>query len=288
MLYSKTKVRAGILFFFVLINTGIYYGVYFESRDDLLTVAFLDIGQGDAIFIEAPNGNQVIIDGGPNGKILSELAKLLPLYDRSIDMLVVTNPDKDHYAGFIDLLKSYEVSEVLEPGTLTPTETYKVLQKSIKEHNIPDVLARRGMKIILDEEADAYIYILFPDRDVSGLKTNDGSIVARLVYGNTSVMLTGDSPQSIENYLSTIDGKNLKSDVLKVGHHGSRTSTGEQFLGYVDPTYAVISDGKGNSYGHPHQETLDNLARFDVKVFRTDELGTVIMKSNGEKIVFNK
>jgi competence protein ComEC len=142
------------------------------------------------------------------------------------------------------------------------------------------------MKVILDDEAGVYINILFPDRDASGMKTNDGSIVARLVYGNTSVMLTGDSPQPIENYLTSVDGKNLKSDVLKVGHHGSRTSTGVQFLGFVEPTYAVISDGKGNSYGHPHKETLDTLNKFNVKVFRTDELGTIVMKSDGEKVVF--
>jgi competence protein ComEC len=286
MFRSRTTLRFGILSLFVFVNTLIYYGVYFESRGDLLTVAFLDIGQGDAIYIEAPNGNQVIFDGGPNGKLLTELGKILPFYDRSIDMLVVTNPDKDHYAGFIDLLKSYSVGSVLEPGTIPGTQTYKILEDSINSHHVPDTLARRGMKVILDDEAGVYINILFPDRDASGMKTNDGSIVARLVYGNTSVMLTGDSPQPIENYLTDTLGKNLKSDVLKVGHHGSRTSTGMQFLGYVEPTYAVISDGKGNSYGHPHKETLDNLEKFNVKVFRTDQLGTIVMKSDGEKVVF--
>lgn len=286
MFHSKAKLRISILSILLLINVLIYYAVYFESRDRTLTVAFLDVGQGDSIYIQAPNGNQIIFDGGPNSKILSELSKLMPFYDRSIDMLIITNPDKDHYAGFIDLLRRYSIGSVLESGTETSTETYEMLEASIKAYNIPDRLAQRGMRIILDDETGVYIDVFFPDRDVSGMKTNDGSIVARLVYGKTSVMLTGDSPQSIENYLTDVFGKNLKSDVLKVGHHGSRTSTGELFLGYVAPAFAVISDGKGNSYGHPHQETLDNLAKFDVKVFRTDELGTIVMKSDGEKVVF--
>jgi competence protein ComEC len=286
MFKSQRNTRAVILFVLLGINVGIYYTIHFESRDNLLTVAFLDIGQGDSIYIEAPNGNQVIFDGGPNGKLLAELGKILPFYDRSIDMLVVTNPDKDHYGGFIDLLRSYRVDKVLEPGTKSSTETYRMLKASIKAHNIPNILARRGMKIILDDDPYIHIDVLFPDRDVSGMKTNPGSIVAKLVYGNTSVMLTGDSPQEIESYLTAIDGKNLRSDVLKVGHHGSRTSTGVAFLGFVAPTYAVISDGKGNTYGHPHKETLDNLAKFNVKVLRTDELGTVLMKSDGENIIF--
>ncbi|MES2087735.1 MAG: ComEC/Rec2 family competence protein [Patescibacteria group bacterium] len=244
----------------------------------------LDIGQGDAIFIEAPNGNQMLIDGGPPKTVLSALRKVMPFYDRSIDMLMVTNPDADHMAGFIDVLKSFKVGEVIEPGTNSPSATYAELERTIKEKKVPQVVARRGEIIWLDKKAGVGFYVLFPDRDILGLATNDGSIVGRLVYGNTSVMFTGDSPSNIEHYLVALDGEKLKSDVLKVGHHGSRTSTSEEFVGVVDPTMAIISDGKDNKYGHPHQETLDTLEKFGVKVFRTDQVGTIILKSDGETI----
>ena len=271
----------GVLLFF---NFFVWQAVFAEERRGELLVAFLDIGQGDAIYIEAPNGNQMIIDGGPNGKILEELSKVMPPYDHSIDMIVVTNPDADHYAGFIDVLKNYDVAKIMEPGTVSDTATYEVFEKAVGDEGSEKIFARRGMNIKLSE--DVSFNILFPDRNVSESKINDGSIIGKLTYGNTSVMFTGDTTKKIENYLVGLDGKNLKSDVLKVAHHGSRTSTSENFVGFASPLYAVISDGKNNRYGHPHQETLDTLQKFGVKTFRTDQVGTVRMISDGEKILF--
>ena len=295
----KLIVRAAI-FLLVLGNGLAWYFIVSENRGDTLTVAFLDIGQGDSIFIEAPNGNQIIFDGGPNGKILTELSKVMPFYDRSIDMIVVTNPDKDHFAGFIDLLDRYKISKIMEPGTKSNTSTYlefeKAVEKQVKDgkgrgkngsDKVEKILARRGMRITLDRERAIYIDILFPDRDVSYLKTNDGSIIARLVYADTSVMLTGDAPQKTEDRVVELGGvqgapsTSLKSDILKVGHHGSRTSTGEKFVEKMAPKYAVISSGKNNKYDHPHLETLETLKKFHVTVLRTDERGTIVMKSDG-------
>ncbi len=284
----RQNLRSSLFVSLLIATIFIWYAVVREDRQGVLTIAFLDIGQGDAIYIEAPNGNQMLIDGGPPKNILSALRKVMPFYDRSIDMLLVTNPDADHMAGFIDVLSRYKVSEVVEPGTDSPSATYSELEKTINAHLVPKVVARRGQTIWLDKKHGVGFHILFPDRDVLGLATNDGSIVGRLVYGNTSVMFTGDSPSQIERYLISLDGKNLKSDILKVGHHGSRTSTSEEFVGFVSPITAVISDGKGNKYGHPHQETLDTLNKFGVKIFRTDQVGTVVMKSDGESIQFNK
>ncbi|MBI2475913.1 MAG: MBL fold metallo-hydrolase [Candidatus Taylorbacteria bacterium] len=266
----------------------IWYAVIREDRGGILKIAFLDIGQGDAIYIEAPNGNQMLIDGGPPRTVLSALRKVMPFYDRSIDMLLVTNPDKDHMGGFVDVLKSFKVGEVVEPGTQSPSATYAELEKTIAEKSVPKILAERGQTIWLDKKHGVGFHVLFPDRDVSGLATNNGSIVGRLVYGNTSVMFTGDAPDNIEHYLVLLDGKKLKSDVLKVGHHGSRTSTSEEFVGFISPTDAVISDGLHNKYGHPHQETLATLAQFGVKVFRTDQLGTIVMKTDGENLTVLK
>ena len=264
----------------------IWYAVIREDRQGILTIAFLDVGQGDAIYIEAPNGNQMLIDGGPPKAILSALRKVMPFYDRSIDMLLVTDPDKDHIAGFIDVLANFKVNAVVEPGTDSPTAIYTELERTIAEKKLPKILVHRGQIIWLDKKNSIGFQILFPDRDISGLGTNDGSIVGKLIYGNTSVMFTGDSPEKIERYLALLDGAKLKSDVLKVGHHGSRTSTSEEFVGFVAPTYAVISDGKGNNYGHPHQETLATLQKFGVKFFRTDALGTIVMSSDGNLVNF--
>lgn len=280
----RKNAHSYILVILFAVTVFIWYAVIQEDRQGILTVAFLDIGQGDAIFVEAPNGNQMLIDGGPPKTVLSALRKVMPFYDRSIDMIMVTNPDKDHMAGFIDVLESYKVGAVVEPGTSGASAEYKALEGLVREERAIKTIARRGQIVWLDKKHEVGFQILFPDRDISGVGTNDGSIVGRLFYGNTSVMFTGDSPQNVEQYLVYLDSKNLKSDVLKVGHHGSRTSTSEEFVGFVSPTYAVISDGKGNSYGHPHRETLDTLEKFGVKVFRTDKLGTVIMKSDGESI----
>jgi len=156
----------------------------------------------------------------------------------------------------------------------------------MKKQNIPDILAKKGMK--LDIGGGAFIDILFPDRDVSVWATNDGSTVARLHYGNTSIMLTGDSTMKTEKIiLSENSPAQLKSTVLKVGHHGSRTSTSGEFMKAVSPSYALISDSKDNNYGHPHQETLDTLTQFGAKIFRTDLLGTIIIKSDSQNVSFS-
>ncbi|MCR4334469.1 MAG: MBL fold metallo-hydrolase [Patescibacteria group bacterium] len=245
----------------------------------------MDVGQGDSIFIEAPNGNSIIIDGGPSRAILSELGKLLPFYDRSIDMLIVTNPDKDHLAGFIDVLKNYKVGEVLEPGTHSDTVIYTELEKTIADKKVLKEIAHRGMKIILDEEYGIYLDILFPDRDVSQWTSNDGSIVAKLVYGNTSYLLMGDATKKTENIVMSNESPDaLKSDVLKLGHHGSKTSSGYDFVKIVSPYYAVISAGFHNRYGHPNKETMNTLTKLHISSLITFKLGTIVTESDGSRV----
>ncbi len=284
------KVRENLHWYvlgFLLVTTLlVWYVVASEDRGGRLTVAFLNIGQGDAIFIESPTGVQMMIDGGGGPIVLRELGKVMPFYDRTIDMLMVSNPDKDHMAGFLDVLDAYKVTSVIEPGTTGASAEYKTLEEKIEKEKAIKITALRGQRI--DLGGGAYFIVLFPDREVPGLATNDGSLVGRLVYGNTSIMFTGDAPQNIEEYLDSLGGKNLHSDVLKVGHHGSRTSTSQEFVGYVSPTYAVISSGKDNSYGHPHQETLDTLNQFGVQTFRTDISGRIVMESDGETIQIKK
>jgi competence protein ComEC len=177
-------------------------------------------------------------------------------------------------------LDRYSVGAFMEAGTDASTNPLWVeLKKKVAEKHIPDILARRGQRIDLGD--GAYIDVLFPDRDVTGLAHNDGSIVAKLVYGKTSVMLTGDSTQIIEKYLVGLDPASLDSDILKVGHHGSKTSTSPEFVQAVVPQFAVVSSGKKNMYGHPNQETLDTLEKNHVQFFDTCTMGMISFESDG-------
>ena len=282
MNFIRTYIGPLTIGLFIFINIFIWSAVFAQERDSILTVAFLDVGQGDAIFIEAPNGNQMLVDGGPNAAVLRELSRMMPFSDRSIDVVVATHPDKDHIAGLIDVFKRYDVAMYLDSGVTHDTGEYKTLLEAVEREGIAATLARRSMNIVLDGERGVYVEILFPDRDVSNVESNLGSIVMKLVYGETEVMLTGDSPKSIEKYLVSIDGNNLKSDILKAGHHGSKTSSRESFVGFVNPEYVIISAGKDNRYSHPHQEVLDIFERFNIETIHTADVGTIIFTSDGD------
>lgn len=278
---SFKNFRPYVLGTLLLVAIFVWHITILENVSDKLIVSVLNIGQGDAIFVSSSAGAQALVDGGPDRKILSELGKEMPFFDRSIDILMVSNPDKDHIAGFIDVLKNYKVKLVVVPGTVPNTEIFKTLLSTIRQTGAELFLAWRGEKIWLDD--DTHFEILFPDRDVSSLDTNTGSIVAKLVSGQTSMLFTGDSPSGVLDYLTKIDGEHLKSDILKVAHHGSRNSLSLPFFGYVNPRFGVISVGAGNSYGHPHKEILDVLSQFGTETLRTDLLGTVRFFSDGEK-----
>lgn len=242
------------------------YVLFNELRFGQLTVSFLDVGQGDAIYIDSPIGNHVLIDAGPGNVVLRRLGGEMPFYDRRIDLIVETHPDLDHAGGIPGILARYDVGGMMR------------IEKKEAE-DIPVVIAKRGQ--VVDLGGGASLKILFPDRYIEGGDTNTKSIVSELVYGQTKVLMTADEPQAVENYLADIDGANLRADILKVGHHGSKTSTSDALLGYVKPAMAIISVGKDNKYGHPNQETLDKLKRFDIPYMRTDEEGTIRFASDG-------
>ena len=276
----RTYWRIFVLAVLCILTVFVFY-LAFKPQQNILRVAFLDIGQGDAIFIESPDGNQIIFDGGPGSALVRVVAGQMSLFDRHIDMIVVTNPDKDHFEGFIPLLSRYAVGALVDTGVdSSDNPLYKELEKEIEKRNIPVVPARTGQRIILG--GGAYIDIIFPDQDVSQLSHNDASLVARLVYGDTSVLLTGDTTKNMEHYIVSRYGDFLKADILKVAHHGSKTSSEDVFVKAVNPDIAVISAGKGNSYGHPHKEVLDVLEDNDIDVLITAEEGTIVFESDGK------
>ena len=271
LMVSILCVAAGVL----------WYNLKEAQRPRSLHIAFLNIGQGDSIYIESPTGTQVIVDGGPDSSLLRELTSVMNPFDRTLDAIIVTNPDQDHFAGFIPLLGRYSVGEELEPGTVKTTLTYKALVSALTENKVPRVLAKRGM--ILDLGGGAALQVLYPDRDVSHLAPNDGSVVMKLIYGKTSVMLMGDATAKVEAHLISLGTTTLSSDILKLGHHGSKTSSSENWLQAVRPSEAIVSAGCKNKYGHPNKEVTDRLASDSIPYLWTCKEGTIAFTSDGAR-----
>ena len=257
---------------------------FFRHDREVLTVAFLDVGQGDAVYIEAPNGNQMLYDAGPpTGAVLRALNDVMPFYDRSIDVAVFSHPDMDHVGGFVDVFDRYKVDVMLEPGASSTNGVYDEAERVIAAHHIDRIIAKRGMTIDMGDGVAADI--LYPDRDMTNSETNSASIVMRIRYGNTAILLSGDLPQREENHVVDLDGSALHSQILKLGHHGSHTSSGEGWLRAIHPDIAVASAGLNNHYGHPHKDTLARLDQLGIPYLITFKEGTIAFESNGTVIV---
>lgn len=255
-----------------------------SQKDGLLKIYFLDVGQGDAIFIEAPNGNQVLIDGGPDGKVIQELGKVMPFNDRSIDLLVLTHPDADHINGLIQVLERYEVGHILENHINRKTPAYDEWNSLKHEAQITEVSF--GQEITLDEGVG--LWVLYPvDSSTEQSKTNNNSIVLKLVYGENALLLTGDIEAKVEREL-VARGINIDSDLLKVPHHGSKTSSTEEFIKAVMPETAFIQVGGNNRYGHPHPTVVQRLEDFGIKYYRTDTDGTIKLLLDGVNYVVKR
>lgn len=273
-----------LMFLFVLGASTIliWYAVfYFESRQNFL-MWFFDVGQGDGIFLEAPGGVQVLIDGGPDGRILSKLGSVMPFWDRSIDAILLTHPHADHLDGALEVLKRYRVDTIIESGVNHSIPEYKEWRTMLKEKNVNVLVAHAGQRMRFSDSGYLDILTPFEDyEDLSSKNVHDSMVVSRLVYGSTTALMMGDAERQIE-YRLLFSGIAIDSDILKVGHHGSKTSTSEEFLRAVSPDVAVISVGKKNRYGHPYQEVLDRLKNFRVQVLRTDEDRDIIFVSDGK------
>lgn len=263
----------------------IWYALFYFDNNGLLRITFFDIGQGDSVFIEAPNGNQVLIDGGPSDSVLASLGRTMPFWDHSIDLLILTHPHADHLDGLLEVLKRYDIGMVLESDANYSTPEYKEWHDLILKKHIPIIRALRGERVLLG--LNEYIDILAPYEDFEGrsLKNvHDSMVVGMLHYASTTVLLQGDAEKKLESRLvqDAADGA-LHADILKVGHHGSKTSSGDIFLKAVSPIFAVISVGRHNRYGHPHQEVIDRLHSFGINIFRTDEGGDIRFVSDGNR-----
>jgi len=268
----------GLLFF---ANIAVWFAI-FHTNAGVLRVSFLDVGQGDAIFIEGPNGNQVLIDGGRDRSVTRALGDVMPFYDRSIDVVIATHPDADHIGGLPYVLERFTVGAVIENGTTAETGVYEGFARMRDESGAAIYTAVRGM--VIDLGRGVYLRVLYPDGVVRGGEANDGSIITQLIYGETEVLLTGDASKRIEEYLVVLDKGELASEVLKAGHHGSKTSSAAAFLAAVRPQYAVISAGADNQYGHPHEEVTERFDQMQVSIIGTYDEGTITFVSDGETL----
>lgn len=266
------------LFFLTILLVFVFFITQRWSNKKYVKVVFLDVGQGDAIYIEAPNKKQMLVDGGRDQKVLRALGEVMPFADRSIDIVIGTHPDADHIGGLYYVLQDYKIDTVFEPGSKSESKIYQSFQNEISKQKIPHILTRRGTDIVLDKKNNVVLHILYPDEDPIGWETNASSIVAMLSYGDEKVLLTGDSPIEKELYLVEKDGKNLQADILKLGHHGSHTSSSKDFLRAVDPTLGIISAGAKNSYGHPHPEVIALLNELGIEYLETSKEGTILCK----------
>ena len=274
----------GVLISLICFNILAWIAVYDLSRPQFLEVIFFDVGQGDAIFIETPKKHQILIDGGPGVVILEKLAKSMPFYDRTIDLIILTHPEFDHLSGFNEVLKKYKVSNILWTGIVRDTAEYKEWKKLIEEEKAEIFIAKAGQKILWESETNNYMEVLYPFENLEGKvfeDSNNTSIISKLVFGKNSFLFTGDAYKNVEGELINKKAE-IDSDVLKVSHHGSKTSSSEEFIKSVSPQIAVISAGIGNKYGHPHQEVLELLEKYDIKILRTDKDGDIKIISDGK------
>ncbi len=243
------------------------------------SLAMLNIGQGDSFLITAPSGAQLLIDGGKDSKVLTELARVMPRGDFSIDVVIGTHPDADHIGGLPLVFDRYRVGLYLTTEAQSESKVFDDLNAIIAQKGIPAYYARAGMRVILDPTTS--FTVLFPDRDTTGWETNTASVVGRLDIGEASALMTGDSPTSIETYLAANNPKVIDVDILKLGHHGSKTSSSEAFLRATSPSLALISAGVNNRYGHPAPEVIDRLTKLKIPWVSTQDKGTVVFIPSG-------
>lgn len=283
--FMQPKLLKIIFIFALFILSAVFFAFWFcHGETKKLTVDFLDVGQGDAILIKSPYGQNILIDGGPDKTILNRLAGKMDFADKEIDLMVLTHPHDDHVAGLINVIKQYNVKKILYTGVSHSAPNYLAWLELIKNEKIPLIIIDRPQTVKLGDDCE--LKILYPLSSLAGKEVdnlNNSSIVVKLIYRQIKFLFAGDMESDVEAGLLA-SKTDLAADVLKVGHHGSNTSTSDDFLTAVKPKFAVIEVGKDNTFGHPSLRVLKRLERAGVKTYRTDTDGTIEFLSDGNSI----
>ncbi len=278
---SRTYYRYAFLLVFAIFVFAIpLYGQLMCLREPGMRAWFFDVGQGDGMLIETPNGKQILIDGGSDQTILQKLPSVMWPWDRQIEAMFVSHPDSDHITGLVSVLERYDVEAIYETGVRGGTSVIKELEQAMEKEQTKRTLVQQGDAFEID---GVQIDILWPTQQAINTEKdrNNTSIVMRVRYGATSILFTGDAEEVVEDDFAKQAGD---VDVLKAGHHGSRTSTSFELLSFLKPEIAIISAGEENRYDHPHPIILSRLAQIGAKIWRTDLDGDIIMFSNGLSI----
>ena len=274
----RGRLAAIILGVFAIIFLGAGFLMLREESSDQLTLAFLDVGQGDAVLISKPRQYDLLIDGGPDPIVLSRLSDILPWYDREIDVIFLTHNHADHYQGLLAVLDKYKVGELIVSALAEPLPVE--LLDSLKRHKLSYTKMPAGTQLQLDQTTK--LKALWPVAETPIADMNDRSLVLELVSGERKVWLAGDAGVAVEEALLK---NNLVEDVdiFKLSHHGSDTANSEEFLELLRPEWVVAQAGAGNSFGHPNRRIIKRAERVGAQILRNDERGTVVFQTDGRE-----
>lgn len=282
---KQKKITGWIVATLFLANLFVWLIFTYRGTQGKLEVTFFDVGQGDAAFIQTPKGEQILIDGGPSAAILEKLSSVMPFWDHSIDMVILSHPESDHLTGLFYVLENYDVKTIVWSEIDSGKAECKKWQDLTAKEGAQIIKAVSGTILQLDNNPADYIEILAPPANTapSGSSQNEVSVIAKLVWEQRSFLFTGDSSIKEERVLEN-NSEDISADVLKVSHHGSKYSTDNTFLADVLPSAAVISVGAGNSYGHPNEEILNLLEKYGITTKRTDVDGDITFITDGNNI----
>lgn len=277
------------LFTLAILLAGFVFSFFGQpaQSEGYLRLAFLDIGQGDATLITTPNNQQILIDGGESYDSLSKAFQLLFIRNMPVALVAATHNHNDHIGGLVKFIENYPPQEVWISGAIHTSQVYISFLEALKAAKAKGTIVKNvssGEEKTID---GVKLKVIYPNKDYSQKRPahqHDANLVIVINYGASRFLLTGDLEQKNEDELVSTFYKDIKANVLKVSHHGSKYSTGNEFLEIVDPSIAVISVGADNRYNHPSKETIDRLNKAGAKILRTDQNGTIIIKTDGDKI----
>ncbi|MCX0384061.1 MBL fold metallo-hydrolase [Clostridium perfringens] len=250
-----------------------------ESEYSGMSVTYLNVGQGDSELIQV-NGINMLIDAGTNAGANDLVKDLKNRGIKTIDIAIATHPHEDHIGGMDEVLENFDVKSFYAPKVAHTTKTYENMLKAVKNEGLKIKQIKEGTKIDLGKDTEVQVYSPVKSQYE---ELNNYSPVMKISYGQNSFMFTGDAESLVEKEILS-ENKDLKADVLKLGHHGSHSSTSEEFLKAVDPSIAIVSCAKDNKYGHPHKETMSNLKKAGITVYETFRDGDITISSNGKKL----